>query len=128
MAKYLIFSIALSAVFIPYLTFGAATCPDTTNFELKDGVCIPLNTGLSQKTVKEVVEAVLTWLLGIFAALGIITFVIAGSMYLLAAGDAEQEKKAKNAMKMGIIGIIVGLMGYVVIQAVDAVLNAKTTF
>lgn len=107
---------------------AAATCPDLTNFELKDGICVPLNTGLSEKTVLEVITAVLTWLLGIFGVLGVLTFVIAGIMYFSAAGDADQEKTAKNAMKMGIMGIVVGLAGFVVIQAINAVLNAETTF
>jgi hypothetical protein len=50
--------------------------------------------------------------------------VISGIFYLTAAGDADQEKKAKLAMKMGIFGIVVGLVGLVIIQAVDLLLRA----
>lgn len=86
------------------------------------------NYGLPSGTIAGIVQAVVSWALGIFGFLGIIAFVIAGLFYLTAAGDAEVEKKAKLAMKMGIIGIVVGLIGYVVIQAVDAMLNAGTSF
>lgn len=126
MMKYFLFLIVVLAS----LNFSASaqTCPDTTNFRLENGVCLPVRTGLSEASVKDVITNVLEWLLGIFGILGIITFLISGAMYLTAAGDADQEKKAKNAMKMGIMGMIVGLAGFVVIQAVDAILNAEEMF
>lgn len=127
MKKYL-FSLVLLVVSLGAFSAGAITCPDSTNFKLEGNICVPVNTGLSEKSVQDVVTAVLTWLLGIFGVLGVLTFVIAGILYFMAAGDAEAEKKAKNAMKMGIMGIVVGLAGFVVIQAIDAVLNAQTTF
>lgn len=127
--KYFVFPIILVSLFIS-ISFmaGAVTCPDTTNFKVVDGVCIPSKTGLAESTVQEVVTNLLEWLLGIFGFLGIIAFVIAGIFYLTAAGDPEQEKKAKNAMKMGILGVIVGLSGFVLIQAIDAALNAGNAF
>jgi len=91
-------------------------------------VCIPMGTGLSDAPVKDILVAVLEWLLGIFGALGVLTFIISGVFYLTAAGDAELEKKAKNAMTMGIMGVIVGLAGFVVIQAIDMALNAMRGF
>lgn len=84
--------------------------------------------GLPSGTFSGITNGIVTWALGLFASLGILAFVIAGIWYLTAAGDAEQEKKAKLAMKMGIIGIVVGLIGFVVIKAVDAMLNAGTSF
>jgi hypothetical protein len=84
--------------------------------------------GLPTGTVSGVVAGILSWILGIFGFLGIIAFIISGVFYLTAAGDAEQEKKAKAAMKMAIFGIIVGLVGVVAIKAVDAMLNARSGF
>lgn len=91
-------------------------------------VCVPSETGLSEKPVVDIINGVLTWILGIFGALGIIAFVVAGIFYLTAAGDAEQEKKSKKAMQMGIMGMIVGLSGFVIITAIDAILNARSDF
>ena len=57
-----------------------------------------------------------------------IGFVIAGILYLTAAGNESQAEKAKNAMTYSIIGVIVALVGYVIIQAVSAWLGTSTTF
>jgi hypothetical protein len=84
--------------------------------------------GLPSGRITEIIKNIVSWLLYIFGFLGIIAFVISGIMYLTAAGDTEQEKKAKGAMKMGIMGVIVGLAGFVVIQAIDTALNAGSMF
>lgn len=84
--------------------------------------------GLPSGRISGIIGSVFSWLMYIFGFLGIIAFVIAGIFYLTAAGDAEQEKKAKLVMKMGIIGIVVGLIGLVVIQAVNLMLNAGIDF
>lgn len=80
--------------------------------------------GLPDGTVSGIVENLVSTVLYLFGFLGIIAFVISGIFYLTAAGDADQEKKAKLAMKMGIFGIVVGLVGLVIIQAVDLLLRA----
>jgi riboflavin transporter FmnP len=82
-------------------------------------------TGLPGGTIEDIVSNVAMWLLGIFGFIGVIGFVIAGIFYLTAAGDAEQEKKAKKAMTMSIAGVVVGLLGLVILKAADSLLNAS---
>lgn len=86
------------------------------------------NFGLPTGTITGIVSAFVMWILALFGFIGIIGFVISGIMYLLAAGDEGQAEKAKEAMKYSIIGVIVGLIGYVVLQAVNTWLNAGASF
>ncbi len=81
------------------------------------------NYGLPTGSLTDIITGILTWLLTIFGVIGILGFVISGAMYILAAGDEKTMETAKNAMKYSIIGVIVGLAGFVIIQAVDAILN-----
>ncbi|MDD5652164.1 MAG: hypothetical protein PHX98_02070, partial [Candidatus Moranbacteria bacterium] len=60
--------------------------------------------------------------------IAIIGFVIAGIMYMTSAGDDDRIKTAKNAMKWSIVGVIVALMGFVILQAVDALLSGDAPF
>lgn len=85
------------------------------------------DTGLPSASIEQIVTNIAMWILGIFGFIGVIGFVIAGIFYLTAAGDAEQEKKAKKAMTMSIIGVVVGLMGLIIINAADMLLNAGET-
>ena len=67
------------------------------------------------------------WLLGILGFVAIIGFVISGIMFLISAGDEDRQKTAKKAMYYSITGVIVGLVGYVVLVAVEAMLQGSST-
>lgn len=122
----------LVAIFFSLVTFafqvGAVTCPDGYYDSTGSGVCLPTGTGLSQASVEYILIAVMNWLLAILGFIGIIAFVISGIQYLVSAGDDDTISTAKRNMKYSIIGVAVALSGYVIIQAVDALLNASSQF
>jgi len=89
------------------------------------GVCFPTGTGLSDKSVLDIISALIGWLLAIFGFIALIGFIISGLQYLTAAGDESQAETAKRNMQYSIIGIIVALSGFIVIKAVDTLLNAN---
>lgn len=107
-----------SATLIAFLFFVAIPNVraqwDPTNYD---------DTDLPSASIEDIVSNIVMWILGLFGFIGVIGFVISGIMYLTAAGNAEQEKVAKKAMQMSIIGVVVGLVGLVVINAVDMLLG-----
>ncbi|PIR73803.1 MAG: hypothetical protein COU40_00520 [Candidatus Moranbacteria bacterium CG10_big_fil_rev_8_21_14_0_10_35_21] len=84
--------------------------------------------GLPSGSIYGIVANIVNWSLRIFGLIGIVGFVIAGIMYLLAAGDDEMITKAKAGMKWSIVGVVVGLLGLVILQAVDRALSAGGSF
>jgi len=74
-------------------------------------------------SVTDIIMQIMYWLLGIVGFIGVIGFVISGILYLTATGDEEKITTAKKAMTWSIVGVIVALMGYVIIQAVDIMLG-----
>ncbi len=84
--------------------------------------------GLPTGSIYGIIGNLLMWLLGIFGFVGVIGFVISGIMYLVAAGDEDMIGKAKKAMTYSIIGVVVGLLGVVVIQAINYALNGFSKF
>lgn len=83
--------------------------------------------GLPEGSVMGIASNLLFWLLSLFAILGIIGFVISGIWYLVSAGDEGMAEKGKEGMKYSIIGIIIGLSGFIIMQAVNAMLGAAST-
>ena len=79
---------------------------------------------LPDASIFNIVTRILKWLLAVLGMVGVIGFAISGIMYLTAAGDEKQITRAKTAMMYSIIGVIVGICGVVVIQAVDLMLRA----
>ena len=84
--------------------------------------------GLPSGSVFRIITNILVWLLGLFGIIGILGFLISGIIYLTAAGDEDRMAYAKRAMQYSIIGVIVGLIGFVIIQAIDYALNTYSSF
>jgi hypothetical protein len=85
-------------------------------------------SGLPTGTIYNIIGSTLQWLLAILGFIAVIGFVISGILYLTAAGNEAQIEKAKNAMTYSIVGVIVALMGYVIIQAVEGWLGTSFSF
>jgi len=92
------------------------------------GIYIPSNTGLPDPAggIKAILTNLLNWLLGIIGILAIISFIISGITYLISTGDEDIIDRAKRNMTYSIVGVIVALAGYVIIQAVDFMLRGQT--
>ncbi len=86
----------------------------------------PSGTNLPSAPIFEIIRKVMLWALGLLGFFAVIGFVISGIMYLVAAGDEKQQEKAKKAMYYSITGVIVGLVGLVVVYAVQRLLGAQT--
>lgn len=84
--------------------------------------------GLPSGSLLGILTNLLYWLLAVFAIGGIIAFVISGIFYLLAGADEGNAKKGKAGMTAAIVGIIVGLSGFLIMQAVSAFLGGSKTF
>lgn len=84
--------------------------------------------GLPGAKIYDIIAATLSWLLAVLGFFAVMGFVISGLQYLTAAGDEGQIDTAKTNMKYSIIGVIVALMGYVVVKAVDAWLAGGAAF
>jgi len=85
------------------------------------------STGLPQGSISGIIINIMYWLLFILGIMGVIGFAIAGIMYLIAAGDDTMITRAKKAMTYSIIGIIVGLAGIIIINAIINILNASSS-
>ena len=78
---------------------------------------------LPDNTVYGVVENIMLWVLAIFTLLAIISFVITGIMYLYAGASSDLQEKAKSGMSYAIIGIVIGLSGYIIINLINDLLE-----
>ncbi|MGW8185126.1 MAG: hypothetical protein ACWGHO_03370 [Candidatus Moraniibacteriota bacterium] len=114
--------VSIGVLVMPTLAFG----------QWKNGVgggfASAQNSNLPKGTIYLIILGIMNWLLILIGIFGVIGFVISGILYLTAAGNEDQMQKGKNAMTWSIIGVIVGLVGYVILQAVDKMLNAQAGF
>jgi hypothetical protein len=109
-----------------YGSGGTNTPKCGANFQDIGGVCFPTNTGLSNAPIYVILSNIFSWLMGLFTTFAVLAFVIAGVQYLLASGDESMAKSAKTNAVYAIIGIIVGLSGFIIIKAIAAALSGQS--
>ncbi|MDD5396957.1 MAG: pilin [Candidatus Moranbacteria bacterium] len=96
------------------------------NFEDVGGVCFPMNTGLSSASISSILINLFSWLMGLFTTLAVLAFVISGVQYFMATGNESMAETAKENATNAIIGIIVGLSGFIIIKAIAAALSGQS--
>lgn len=109
--KKISYALASLAVFAPFAALAQFQAPQ--------------GTGLPAGSLLGIVTSAMNWLLTVVGILGVVGFVIAGIIYLTAAGDEEQINRGKRTMIWSIVGVIVALLGVVIIKAVQALLSGS---
>lgn len=77
--------------------------------------------GSKTNTVNKAIKAVVNTLLFVLGAVAVIMIVIGGLKYTTSNGDQERIKSAKNTILYAVIGLVVAIMAYAI---VDFVLDA----
>lgn len=92
---------------------------------------VPTDTGLpgssSTSGIKGILSNLLIWMLTIFGIIAIISFIVSGIQYFLAAGDEKSMQAAKRNATYSILGVVVALSAFVIIKSIDAALNATSS-
>lgn len=105
------------------LLIGLFICLSSVSANWEKGLWLAHGYDLPDATVEKIIHNFLMWLLSIFTILCVIAFVIAGVMFLMAGSNAKMAEQAKNAVTFSIIGIAIGLSGYIIIRLADNLLR-----
>lgn len=85
------------------------------------------NCGAGQ-TVASLIRTVINWLLGIAFGLAILFLIIGGFWYITSAGNEETAEKGKGTAINAIIGIVIIILSYVIVNVVaNLVSNSNST-
>ncbi len=74
--------------------------------------------GSPDESFANVVRVVITWALYIAAVIAVLVIIYGGFLYITSGGDATQAKKGRTALVNAIIGLVIAVLAYVVIQVV----------
>lgn len=80
-----------------------------------------LSSDLADLTVQEILVNVINFGAGIIVVLAVLVIVIAGIMWTTAGGNEDQQTMARKMVIAGIIGLIIGLAAFAIVQTVVTV-------
>ncbi|OGZ69451.1 MAG: hypothetical protein A3D44_03445 [Candidatus Staskawiczbacteria bacterium RIFCSPHIGHO2_02_FULL_42_22] len=106
---------------IAYIVSAALlTLPLVTLADIDPGPAPSPNPGLA---VVDIINKVLNFIWPIFVGFAVIMFVVAGFLFLTAAGEATKVASARQAILWGIIGVVVGILAFSIPFIVRNTLN-----
>lgn len=68
--------------------------------------------------VKDIVVKVVNILLYILGAVAVVVIIVGGFLYVVSGGDASSVAKAKNTIMYAVIGLIVAILAYAIVNFV----------
>jgi len=87
----------------------------TSNNDLCVGTGLNCNAG---NDVNSLIKTVINWLLGIAFGVAVLFLIIGGFWYITSAGNEETAEKGKNTAINAIIGIVMIILSYVIVNVV----------
>lgn len=79
----------------------------------------------SATNIGDLVDLVIKWVLYIAGVLAFVYLVVSGITYITAGGNAEQAKKGQQGIINSIIGIVIIVLAFVILQAVNSIANNR---
>ena len=126
--KWIIVVIAILAIIIGIMMMTIA--PIAGNLVLSSGLAYADIKAELQEGVKEaggdddtmelgdIINRVINVLLFLVGALSVVFIIVAGIYFSISNGNAEQVKRAKNTMTYAVIGLIVSILSYAIVNFV----------
>ena len=125
--KYLILTLGLvfgfGLAFIP-ANVGAV---DGTSDVCKTNPTSPLCVSSSNDTIPKIIQRVINGLLFVLGAVTVIVIIFSGVFYTTSLGDPKLVEKAKNTLFYGVVGLIVAIMSYAIVNFVIGLFPSSTT-
>lgn len=76
------------------------------------------NGATQERTVSEIARTIIQWALALAAIVAVLFLIYGGFLYITSAGDQTQATKGKGTIVNAIIGLVIVVLSYMVIQVV----------
>lgn len=118
--KYIVLTLIIAA------SFGLIATPATVGAaDVFTGACSgsAANTVLCQNKSDDIqspIKAIVNTLLYVLGAVSVVVIIIAGILYTTSSGDAAAVTKAKNTLLYAVVGLVVAVLAFAIVNYVLA--------
>mgnify|MGYP000911800980 FL=1 len=93
-------------------------------FATKTFAAIPIldqgDLASGNKGIPAILGNIIDWVLGFAALIAVLFIIISGIRWIIAAGNADQAKSARQALTSAVIGLIIIILSYFIVRFVIA--------
>jgi len=94
---------------------SGVTCPSDFNYDNVTRTCKPVGGNVDLwKTIQTIINVILA----VVGVIAVIMIIIGGIQYTTSAGDPGKVKKAKDTILYGIVGLVIALAAFAIVNFV----------
>ncbi|MDO4979109.1 MAG: pilin [Candidatus Saccharibacteria bacterium] len=99
-------------------TNGSIYCPDGTKQDDYSKCGKGMENANNQNNLMTIVNIIINVLIGIIGLVAVVMIVYGGFQYTSSAGDPSKVKKAKDTILYGVIGLVISLLAFAIVNFV----------
>lgn len=119
--------LTLASVLMLTLPVSAVTCPTGTNRQGSSASTLAECNIENDNSLIPTILNIIQVTIGVLALVAVIVIIFAGVRYTTSAGDAGKVKKAKDSILYGIIGLVIAILAFAIVNFVLSSLTKKPT-
>ncbi len=119
--------LTLASVLMLTLPVSAVTCPAGTNRQGSSASTLAECNIENDNSLIPTILNIIQVTIGVLALVAVIVIIFAGVQYTTSAGDAGKVKKAKDSILYGIIGLVIAILAFAIVNFVLSSLMKKPT-
>lgn len=100
---------------------STASLPGSASAQVSDGINTATTSEMKGKSIdgdKGLIKTVVNVLLWAVGILSVIMIIFSGFRYITSAGDASKTKSAQSTLTYSVVGLIVAIMAYAIVNMV----------
>lgn len=110
-------SLVLMAV-MPVNVLAAETSTNIFSAPCRDNPNQPICTQTNQSTLPQLIKRIVDIMLFLIGAISVLMVIIGGIRYVTSGGDPQQVKAAKDTVLYAVIGIVIAILAYAIVNFV----------
>lgn len=119
--------LTLASVLMLTLSVSAVTCPAGTNRQGSSASTLAECNIENDNSLIPTILNIIQVTIGVLALVAVIVIIFAGVQYTTSAGDTGKVKKAKDSILYGIIGLVIAILAFAIVNFVLSSLTKKPT-
>ena len=108
----------------------AAKCPDGTLHAGKDkpiAECNLPDAEVGETDITTIISNVINVVIGLVGVVAVIVMILGGITFITSQGDSAKVTKAKNTILYGVVGLVVAMLAFAIVNFVLGVVLKKPT-
>jgi hypothetical protein len=125
--NYLNIAKLLVVTVLVFAPLFSAVSVDAAGLGLRPNIDCPPGLKCGETSINQLISTIIDWMLGIAFGVAVLFLIIGGFWYITSAGNEETAEKGKNTAINAIIGIVIIILSYVIVNVVTNLISGRST-